>query len=166
MAPMGVSEFERFFREAASLDVDKDDLRRYDDFVNRKIYDLLLIGQTKAKANGHDVIEDWDLPVTKGLQETIHDFREMDEAAQVRSILEQLVALPELPPTRLNMTYSEELERRLPEIAGGLSLGLVRTFKILDPKLKNPQTEQWESAFRIFDSLQRLSKRLSYQHDK
>ena len=91
MAPMGVSEFERFFREAASLDIDKDDLRRYNDFVNRKIYDLLVIGQAKAKANGRDVIEDWDLPVTKGLQETIHDFRNMDEGAELRPILEQLV---------------------------------------------------------------------------
>jgi hypothetical protein len=153
MTPMGVSEFERFFREAASLDIDKDDLRRYNDFVNRKIYDLLVIGQAKAKANGRDVIEDWDLPVTKGLQETIHDFRRMDEAAQLRPILEQLVALPELPPPGLNMTYSEELERRLPGIAGGLSLALARAFKILDPNVKNPQTEQWERAFRIFDLL-------------
>jgi Domain of unknown function (DUF1931) len=47
MTPMGVSEFERFFREAASLDIDKDDLRRYNDFVNRKVYDLLVIGQAR-----------------------------------------------------------------------------------------------------------------------
>jgi hypothetical protein len=153
MTPMGVSEFERFFREAASLNIDKDDLRRYNDFVNRKIYDLLVIGQAKAKANGRDVIEDWDLPVTKGLQETIHDFRKMDEAAQLQPILEQLVALPELPPPGLNMTYGEELERRLPGIAGGLSLALARAFKILDPNVENPQTEQWERAFRIFDLL-------------
>lgn len=45
MALMGVNRFERFFRTAAGLDVDKDDLRRYSDFVNRKVYDLLLIGQ-------------------------------------------------------------------------------------------------------------------------
>jgi hypothetical protein len=153
MEVMGLSEFERFFRAAASLDVDKDDLRRHNDFINRKIYDLLIIGQAKATANARDVIEDWDLPVTKGLQETIHDFRQMDEGSQLRPILEQLVALPELPPPGLNMTYSEELERRLPGIAGGLSLALARTFKILDPKLKNPQTEQWERAFRVFDLL-------------
>ena len=153
MEVMGISEFERFFRAAASLDVDKDDLRRHNDFVNRKIYDLLIIGQAKAKANARDVIEDWDLPVTKGLQETIHDFRQMDEGSQLRPILEQLVALPELPPPGLNMTYSEELERRLPGIAGGLSFALARTFKILDPKLKTPQTKHWERAFRIFDLL-------------
>jgi len=77
----------------------------------------------------------------------------MDEGAELRPILEQLVALPELPPPELNMTYGEELERRLPGIAGGLSLALARAFKTLDPKLKNPQTEQWERAFRIFDLL-------------
>ena len=146
--PIGVSNFERFFRAAASLDVDKDDLRRYEDFVNRKVRDLLLIGRAAARANGRDVIEPWDLPITKGLQETIHDFRGMDEAAEVRPLLEEIVAIP---PQEL--AYSEETEGRLPEIAGGLSLALARAFKIIEPRLKNPQTEHWERAFRIFDLL-------------
>ncbi|HET6884959.1 MAG TPA: DUF1931 family protein [Rubrobacteraceae bacterium] len=146
--PIGVSNFERFFRAAASLDVDKDDLRRYEDFVNRKVRDLLLIGRAAARANGRDVIEPWDLPITKGLQETIHDFRGMDEAAEVRPMLEEIVAIP---PQEL--AYSEETESRLPEIAGGLSLALARAFKIIEPRLKNPQTEHWERAFRVFDLL-------------
>jgi hypothetical protein len=66
MALMGVSRFKRFFRAAAGLDVDKDDLKRYSDFVNRKVYNLLLIGQAVAKTNGRDIIEPWDLPVTGG----------------------------------------------------------------------------------------------------
>ena len=148
MAPMRISEFQRFFREAASLDVDKDDLRRYEEFVNRNVYDLLLMGQAKATANGRDVIEPHDLPITKGLQETIHDFRGMDEAAHLRPILEQMVALP-----TLDLVYSEETEVRLPGIAGGLSLALARTFGIIDPKLENPQTKHWDRAFRIFDLL-------------
>jgi hypothetical protein len=32
-----IPRFERFFRVAASLDVDKQDLRRFEDFVNTKI---------------------------------------------------------------------------------------------------------------------------------
>ena len=148
MALMGVNRFERFFRTAAGLDVDKDDLRRYSDFVNRKVYDLLLIGQAAAKANARDIIEPQDLPITKGLQESIHDFRRMDEEVDLRPMLEQLAALPPL-----ELAYNEETEARLPEIIGGLSLSLARAFKILDPKLKNPQTEQWERAFRIFDLL-------------
>ena len=146
--PIGVSNFERFFRAAASLDVDKDDLRRYEDFVNRKVRDLLLIGRAAARANGRDVIEPWDLPITKGLQETIHDFRGMDEAAEVRPMLEESVAIP---PQEL--AYSEETEGRLPEIAGGLSLALARAFKIIAPRRKNPQTEHWEQAYRVFDLL-------------
>jgi hypothetical protein len=146
--PIGVSNFERFFRAAASLDVDKDDLRRYEDFVNRKVRDLLLISRAAARANGRDIIEPWDLPITKGLQETIHDFRGMDEAAEVRPMLEQIVAIP---PQEL--AYSEEAEDRLPEIAGGLSLALARAFKIIEPRLKNPQTEHWERAYRVFDLL-------------
>lgn len=35
MPVMSVAEFERFFRAAASLDVDKNDLKRYSDFVNQ-----------------------------------------------------------------------------------------------------------------------------------
>ncbi len=38
---MAVDRFERLFREAAGLDVDKSDLRRLNDFVNQKTYDLL-----------------------------------------------------------------------------------------------------------------------------
>ena len=36
MAIMGVSKFERFFRAAGSLDVDKDDIERYGDFIKQE----------------------------------------------------------------------------------------------------------------------------------
>ena len=67
---VGVTQFERFFRTAAGLDVDKADLKRYSDFLNRKIYDLLIRGEAAAKANRRDVIEPFDLPITKGLRRT------------------------------------------------------------------------------------------------
>src|SRR5438093_8233538 len=69
MSLMGIAKFERFFRLSAGLDIDKADLKRYSDFVNGKIYDLLLRGQAAAKANNHVTIEPFDLPITKGLQE-------------------------------------------------------------------------------------------------
>jgi hypothetical protein len=59
-------------------------------------------------------------------------------------------AVPEPP---LDLAYSQETEARLPAIAGGLSLALARTFKIIDPRIKHPATQQWERAFRIFDLL-------------
>jgi hypothetical protein len=48
----GIAKFERFFRLAAGLDVDKADIKRYDDFVNHKLHDLLIRGEAAAKANG------------------------------------------------------------------------------------------------------------------
>ncbi|QYJ16873.1 hypothetical protein Rxycam_02709 [Rubrobacter xylanophilus DSM 9941] len=56
-----------------------------------------------------------------------------------------------LPPLRLE--YSAETEDRFPEIVGGLSLTLARTFRVLDPEVKNPRSEHWERAFRVFDLL-------------
>jgi hypothetical protein len=66
MPVMGFTKFERFFRAAGGVDIDRDDIKRYLDFVNDALYDLLLIGQATAKANVRDVILPWDLPVTKG----------------------------------------------------------------------------------------------------
>jgi hypothetical protein len=146
MAVMSVSRFEQFFRRAASLDVDKADLKRYDEFVNHKIYDLLLVAQAHAKANARDVMLPMDLPIPKGLQECIHDFVDLDEEIELSGILEQLTRFP-----ILDLEYSEDLARELPKIAGGLSVALGRSFKILDAQLKNPSSEHWERAFRVFD---------------
>jgi hypothetical protein len=148
MSLMGIAKFERFFRLSAGLDIDKADLKRYSDFVNGKIYDLLLRGQAVAKANNRVTIEPFDLPITKGLQERIHEFRNLDEQIELRSILDHLASRPPL-----DFAYAEETEARLPEIAGGISVALARTFKIIDPKLKNPQTEHWERSQRLFDLL-------------
>jgi len=79
MPVMGFTKFERFFRAAGGVSVDRDDVKRYLDFVNDAIYDLLIIGQATAKANVRDVIEPWDLPVTKGLQESTHAFQRLEE---------------------------------------------------------------------------------------
>src|SRR6266550_126396 len=96
MPVIGVAKFERFFRVAAELDVDKDDLKRYSDFVEKKLYDLLLIGQATASANGRDIVEPQDLPITKGLQESTHAFRKMDEEIELAPILQRLATYPPL----------------------------------------------------------------------
>jgi hypothetical protein len=145
---MSISKFEHFFRRAASLDVDKADLRRYSDFVNHKIHDLLLRAQAVAKMHGRDIMLPMDLPITKGLQESIHDYRDIDEGIELTDILEDLTKLP-----LLDLEYSDDLRAELPRIAGGISVALARVFKIMEPRLKNPQTEHWEKAFRIFDQV-------------
>src|SRR5690242_3228339 len=96
MTVMAVTKFERFFRVVAGLDVDKQDLRRYGGFVNQTIYDLLLRGQATAMANGRDVIEPHDLPITKGLQESIQAFGALDGDIELKAILDHITARPPL----------------------------------------------------------------------
>jgi hypothetical protein len=144
----GVAKFERFFRAAAELDVDKSDFKRYCDFVERKLYDLLLMGQTTAGANGRDTVEPWDLPLTKGLQESMHAFRSLDEEMELGPILGRLTAYPPL-----DRALSEQAEARLPAVVGALSTALARTFRVIEPDVRNPRSEHWERVFRVFDEL-------------
>ena len=51
-----ISKFERFFRLTAGLDIDKEDLKRFEDFINRKIRDLVIRAEALAKANTRDII--------------------------------------------------------------------------------------------------------------
>jgi hypothetical protein len=146
---MSVARFERFFRETASLDVDRDDLPRYDDFVHDRLFDLLVRAQGNAKANQRDVIEPQDVPITSGLQENIERFARIDQEIELQPILERLATRP----GGLDMTLTDDAEAQLPRIAGGLSVALAHTFKILDPTLKNPHGAEWEQCGRVFDEL-------------
>jgi hypothetical protein len=148
MQVMNVAKFERFFRMAAGLDVDKGDLQRHDEFVNLKLRDMLVRAQEVAKANAHEVILPWDLPITKGLQEDIASFRDIDEELEIEPVFARLAKLP-----LLDLPYSGETERAVPAVAGGMSVALARSLKIVNPRLKNPMSEDWERAFRLFDLL-------------
>jgi hypothetical protein len=139
---------EEFFRRAASLDADKMDVRRLNEFLNHKVRDLLLIAQAHAKANGRDIVQPWDLPITKGLQETIHRFRGLDVELSLSPYFEGLLMVPPL-----DLALADETEARMPEVAGGLCLALAESFRIIDEELKNPMTEHWERAHRLFDLL-------------
>ena len=145
MPVMGFTKFERLFRAAAEVSVDRNDMQDYLDFVNEVIYDLLIIAQATAKANVRDVIDPWDLPITKGLQESMHQFRRLDEEIELRDILESLAARPPL-----DMALDDETQARLPLIFGGISVALARTFKAIDAEIKAVHTEVWERAFTVF----------------
>lgn len=97
-------------------------------------FDLLICGQAATKANGRDIIESFDLPIAKGMQESIHDFRDIDEEIELKPILDALAARPPL-----DLTYSEETEARLPGLVGGLSVALARAFTLIEPELKTPR---------------------------
>jgi hypothetical protein len=141
---MGLAKFERLFRAAGGVSVDRD-VNRYLDFVNDAIYDLMVIGQATAKASVRDVIEPGDLPITKGLQESMHQFEKLEEESGLQPILEPLAARPPL-----DVTLDKETEARLPLIFGGISVALAKTFKFIDAELKAVHTEEWERTFSLF----------------
>jgi hypothetical protein len=145
---VGVDEFERFFRVAGGVEIDSSDLRRYEEFVNGKLNDLLIRAEATAKANGRDVVERIDIPLTKGLQECVHEFKAVLPEAPILPALEQIVALQPI-----DLAYSDELQAWLPDLAGGLSVALARTFRLVDPQMKNPATEHWGRTFEIFNLL-------------
>jgi len=110
------------------------------------VSDLLFAAQAKADARG--VIGADDLPITKGLQERIHEFRKLDAELELQPILEHLAKMPPL-----DVGIGDDVREELPVVVGGISLALARTFKVLDPDVKNPQSWHWERAFEIFDML-------------
>jgi hypothetical protein len=144
-----ISKLHHFFREAASLNVDKEDIKRYEDFISAKMQDLLLRGEANARANGRDIIQPFDLPITKGLQESIHVFEKIDRNTAIAPLLNELPIRPQPFAAEL----SEETEERLSRIAGGLSVALARSFKIIDPKLKNTDSKHWCVSFELFNLL-------------
>ena len=143
-----IHRLEKLFRRAGDLDLDKSDLGRLENFVRRKVEDLVVRGEANAKANSRDVIQPWDLPITKGLQETIHRFRLINAELQLTDYLSGLIRLPQS-----DLAIGYDTEARFSEIAGGLCLAVAETFRIIDQNLKNPTTKDWERAYRLFDLL-------------
>jgi hypothetical protein len=141
----GIPELERFFRETAGVDVDKSDVDRFRAFVDEKVEDIAIAGRDAARWNGRDVIAPQDLPITKGLQERMREFGKLDIADEIRELLRGTLRRP---PD--DVTFGEEAEDVLPDLFGGISLALARSFRILDPDLKNPSAQHWDRAFELF----------------
>ena len=148
MTAVGIPTFQRFFRASAGFRVDKDDLKRCTDFLNRKLYDMLVTAQATAQANLRDIVVPGDLPITKGLQQCMHEFQKLDADIGLLSLLAEMEVVP---PT--DLALSEDAITRLPPLAGGLTLALARTIRILDPGLKAAHSADWARAFGIMDLL-------------
>jgi hypothetical protein len=141
----GISEVSRFFRAAGDVDVDKDDVKRYREFVDEKVDDVAIAGRDSARWNGHDVIAPQDLPITLGLRDQMRAFSSLYEADDLRRLLRESLRRP---PG--DVTFGEETEDVLIEVFGGISLALARSFGVIDPQVRNPSTAHWERAFDLF----------------
>lgn len=143
---MAVDRFERLFRETASLDADKSDVRRLNELMNRKLHALLVAGQGRAQAEGRDIIEAGDIPITAGLQHCMQTFQGLQEDMDLEAVLDQLTSLPPL-----QLAYGDDLRERLPLIAGALSVAIARALKELQPDDNKAQPGQWDRVDAVLE---------------
>ena len=143
--PSGIPVFERFFRTVASIKINKNDVRRFYQFVDEQIDDIAIAGRNTAKWNGRDIVVPQDLPITKGLQERMREFDKLEEAEEIRELLRRVVRQP---PG--DIAFAEDTEQLLPELFGGLSIALARAVSAVDETVSNPSTEHWNRVFTIF----------------
>jgi hypothetical protein len=113
---IALPRFERLFRRAEGIDVDKSDLSRYSEFINRKLHDLLIVGEEAARLNGRKAIEPFHLPITQGLRKCIEEFRALDEEIELGPILDHLATRPPLDLSVWRGSgEAASLDRRRPE---------------------------------------------------
>jgi hypothetical protein len=143
--PSGIPVFQHFFRSVAGIKIDKNDVRRFRKFIDEEIDDIAISGRNSATWNGRDVVVAQDLPITKGVQERMREFDKLEEAQEIRELLRQVVRQP---PG--DVTFADETEDLLPELFGGLSIALARSFRVVDPTVSNPSPEHWDRAFTLF----------------
>jgi hypothetical protein len=146
MAVVGFTKLEALFRKAASLDIHKEHAKEITDFIGKKVYDLLIASEFSANMNGRDVIWESDLPITKGLQEAIIEFRKLEEELPLENILEQLTHYPVL-----KYTLSPEVEAKLPEITGTMLVIMAKVIKHLDLENRTVNTKLIEKSKEILD---------------
>jgi len=146
MAIIGFTKLETLFRKAASLDIDKGHAKEITDVIEKKLVDLLIAGERNANLNGRDVIWEGDLPITKGLQETIIEFKKLEEEIDLQDVLNYLTTVPPL-----KYPLAAELEAKLPEITGAILVVMARIMKEIDTEKRRVNHELIERSSRIMD---------------
>lgn len=144
----GANRLEELVRRMSGLTFDRNDLDRLTEIADDKLYDLLLVGVRNASYNGRDLIMEPDLPLTRGLRESMEDFALYKEELEIEPILEQLTTHP-----MLEREPSQEVIDLLPQLFGMLIMVTVELMPVVDPGVSNPDTETWERATEAMDLL-------------
>ena len=145
MAVVGFTKLQAIFRKGASLDIAKGHAKDITDIVDKKVYDLLVAGERNAKYNDRDVIWYSDLPLTNGLEKTIDEFKKLEEELDAKDVVETMAHYP------ATIALEAELEKRLPEIAGGLLLSVAKTMRVIDHSDRSVDHELIKKAKEILD---------------
>jgi hypothetical protein len=144
----GANRLEELVWRVSEVELDKSDLQRLSEFIGDKLYDLLLVGVQHASYNDRDLIMEPDLPLTRGLRESMQDFELYEEEVDIEPILEQLATYPQL-----EREPSQEVIDLLPEIVGTLITVTTQLMTVVDPGISNPDSETWDRVAETMNLL-------------
>ncbi len=146
MTIIGFTKLEALFRKAASLDIHKGHAKEIVEIAEKKLHDLLLAAERNTNINNREVIWESDLPITKGLQETIIETRKLEEELNIDDILSYLASI-----TPLKYPLAGDLEAKLPEIAGAILVVIAKIIKEVNENSRAVNHEAIEKCSRILD---------------
>ncbi len=146
MSVTGAHKIEALYKKAAGLRIDKSKVKLISDVVDQKLYDLLVIAEANARYNGRDVIWMCDVPLTKAMKESMQKFKELEEELELQPILDHLATLPPL-----KYGLEEELEKKLPDLAGTLIYVMANISKEFSPKDKIISAKEMEKVETILN---------------
>lgn len=144
----GAQRLEQLVWRVSELELDKSDLERLSNLASHKLHDLLLTGVRHASYNNRDFIMEPDLPLTKGLRESLQAFRLYEEELAIEPVLEDLATYPQL-----EREPSQEVIDTLPELTGTLIMVIAQLMTIVDPEVVNPDDETWDRVQQTIDLL-------------
>ncbi len=147
---VGLSRLEALYKTFVGLDLDKTKAQMILDTASRKLADLFIVAQQCAYARGSDTVELIDLPITKGLENTINEYKRErerlnDPKLDLGPILDYLAE--SIPGIVIGESVREELQ----DITAAVLLLTGRVIKTIDPKARKPSKEDIERARQILD---------------
>ncbi len=147
---VGYSRLESLYRAFLGLDLDKSKAEMIIDVSSKKLEDLFRVGMERAYVRGSDVVEYYDLPITKGLQETIKWYRrEREKHNDPRLELGPIVDY--LMDRVKGLVIGETVRDNLQDLTAAVLLLIGRVIKYVDPGTRKPSKEAIERAARILD---------------
>ena len=147
---VGYSRLEGLYRTFLGLDLDKGKAEMIIDFSAKKLEDLFRVGMERAYARGGDVVEYYDLPITRGLAETIEWYRR--ERERLRDPRLELGPIVDYLLARVRgLVIGESVRENLQDLTADLLLLLGLVVKHVDPGVRKPGKEALERAARILD---------------
>ncbi|UXD21321.1 hypothetical protein IPA_02890 [Ignicoccus pacificus DSM 13166] len=147
---IGFTRLQTLYRRSVGLDIDKAKAIEIIETAEKKLADLFDVAFQRAEAEGRDYVTWKDLPITKGLAETMERFERKreelgEEKLDLGPIAEYLSGIIDYDKV------SDDVKENLPKLVGTLLVLEGYIIKLVDPGARRPSKEDLERARQILD---------------